>query len=354
MPGRMSVQMQGRMTRRLCRLICGILMVFAVLTAVRMTAHAAIRFDRACVNVMKGKTRDLDISCSSKNYKVYSSNRSIAQVNHKGRVKGKKAGDCEIIVTCGNETASIPVHVMSSITSGEMTFIGHRGYQDKYPENTISAFRGALRYGAAGVEFDVWVTRSKDLLVFHDESLKRMCGKSGSIRNVSASSRKKYKVRHNGRTGKIPTLEESIRFLSNEGKIAFIHMKKATRMVGKPGDEIADCIRRYGMLERSVVFCSSLKVIGWFSEHHPDVQVGYLYLGSSSKGAASKIRGAYGRGAKYFYFFSPSAVSYSNIRLAHRLGMKAGLYKTTQKKQILKLMDYGADFAMLYHKLIKK
>ena len=81
---------------------------------------------------------------------------------------------------------------------------GLEGYQDQYPENTIPAFQGALDYGADGVEFDVWCTKSQDLLVFHDATLNRMCKKNGSIRSLTDSSRRKYKVTRRGKKASIP------------------------------------------------------------------------------------------------------------------------------------------------------
>ena len=51
--------------------------------------------------------------------------------------------------------------------------IAHRGGADLWPENTMAAFAGAIACGADGAELDVHLTRDGDVVVFHDEALKR-------------------------------------------------------------------------------------------------------------------------------------------------------------------------------------
>ena len=52
-----------------------------------------------------------------------------------------------------------------------MLVLGHRGASATFPENTLSAFRGALDQGADGVELDVRRTADGGLAVRHDAEL---------------------------------------------------------------------------------------------------------------------------------------------------------------------------------------
>jgi len=55
-------------------------------------------------------------------------------------------------------------------------YIAHRGLHDKnIPENSMAAFERAIKYGYA-IELDVQKTSDDQLVIFHDESLYRMCG----------------------------------------------------------------------------------------------------------------------------------------------------------------------------------
>ena len=54
--------------------------------------------------------------------------------------------------------------------------IGHRGYSESYPENTLAAFDAALQLGIDGCECDVHVSADGEVFLLHDDSLQRTCG----------------------------------------------------------------------------------------------------------------------------------------------------------------------------------
>ncbi|KAL8429884.1 hypothetical protein Efla_004698 [Eimeria flavescens] len=55
--------------------------------------------------------------------------------------------------------------------------IAHRGGQAEAPENTLLAFRYSLEEcGCDMIELDVWVTKDGQLVVVHDDDLRRVCG----------------------------------------------------------------------------------------------------------------------------------------------------------------------------------
>lgn len=53
------------------------------------------------------------------------------------------------------------------------TVIAHRGASAYAPENTLPAFRLAFEMGADYIEYDVQVTKDKQLVILHDETLER-------------------------------------------------------------------------------------------------------------------------------------------------------------------------------------
>jgi len=54
--------------------------------------------------------------------------------------------------------------------------LAHRGASADAPENTIAAFREAVRQGADGVELDAQICGSGEIVVCHDERLNRLAG----------------------------------------------------------------------------------------------------------------------------------------------------------------------------------
>ncbi|KAI1407902.1 PLC-like phosphodiesterase [Hypoxylon sp. FL1857] len=55
--------------------------------------------------------------------------------------------------------------------------IGHRGYKAAFPENTMSAFRGAVDVGAHAIEADLHLSKDGVVVLSHDATLKRCFGR---------------------------------------------------------------------------------------------------------------------------------------------------------------------------------
>ncbi len=67
------------------------------------------------------------------------------------------------------------------------TLYAHRGLHDgndQVPENSLEAFRLACEHGY-GIELDVQLTKDRKVVVFHDETLKRMCSQPGCVRDYT-------------------------------------------------------------------------------------------------------------------------------------------------------------------------
>ena len=84
--------------------------------------------------------------------------------------------------------------------------IAHRGlHDDKLTENGLKAFEAAINAGVA-FEFDIHITKDGELIVCHDEDLKRTTGKEGIIEDLTLKE-----IRDNYRLldgEMVPTLDE--------------------------------------------------------------------------------------------------------------------------------------------------
>lgn len=94
--------------------------------------------------------------------------------------------------------------------------IGHRGYPEKYPENTLIGFQAALDLGADGVELDVHLSKDCVPIVFHDESFDRTADLAGSIRDTDAAEIIELSVHEPGRFADkfYPTFPSTLRSTS--------------------------------------------------------------------------------------------------------------------------------------------
>ncbi|RIA83588.1 PLC-like phosphodiesterase [Glomus cerebriforme] len=59
--------------------------------------------------------------------------------------------------------------------------IGHRGYPDKFPENTLESLQKALNYGADALESDVRLTKDGQVIMMHDTTLDRTTNGTGLV-----------------------------------------------------------------------------------------------------------------------------------------------------------------------------
>lgn len=61
----------------------------------------------------------------------------------------------------------------------------HRGASIRAPENTLEAFRRAIKDGAGGLELDVHMTRDGRVVVMHDDTVDRTTDGSGAVRDMT-------------------------------------------------------------------------------------------------------------------------------------------------------------------------
>lgn len=124
--------------------------------------------------------------------------------------------------------------------------LGHRGASSAHPENTVRAFREAIREGADGVELDVMRCATGELVVVHDDDLGRVIGeKPGSGLPIRTSSFADLRAHDLGFGERLPLLSEVIEEL---GPDALINIELKSPDV-KTAHEQAQLLRNDGLAE---------------------------------------------------------------------------------------------------------
>jgi glycerophosphoryl diester phosphodiesterase len=85
--------------------------------------------------------------------------------------------------------------------------LGHRGASAVETENTVAAFSRARADGADGVELDVLLCASGEVVVFHDDDLVRLAHRPERIAVMPWAALRDVEL---ARGGRIPTLEEAV------------------------------------------------------------------------------------------------------------------------------------------------
>ncbi|MDG2380938.1 MAG: glycerophosphodiester phosphodiesterase family protein [Pirellulaceae bacterium] len=90
----------------------------------------------------------------------------------------------------------------------------HRGASDTHPENTLAAFREAIRLGVAMIEFDVAFSSDAKLVLMHDGTVDRTTDGTGPVSDLTLLELKKLDAGSwkgsQFANERIPTLEETL------------------------------------------------------------------------------------------------------------------------------------------------
>lgn len=81
------------------------------------------------------------------------------------------------------------------ITKHKLVIIAHRGSHLNIPENTLAAYEAAIKEGADYVEIDLRTTKDGHLVIMHDESITRMTGIKGLIKDLNYSEIRDLKIK---------------------------------------------------------------------------------------------------------------------------------------------------------------
>ena len=152
------------------------------------------------------------------------------------------------------------------------SMFAHRGYHDishQIPENSMSAFRAALDRGY-GIELDLHMTRDGELVVFHDDTLERLCGYKGTVEELSCEELKKYYLLNTSE--QIPLFKDVLSVVDGSVPL-LIELKIPTR-------SLQICEKTYALLKDypGCYMVQSFNTLGlrWFRLHAPHVLRGQL------------------------------------------------------------------------------
>lgn len=147
----------------------------------------------------------------------------------------------------------------------------HRGASEYLPENTMLAFYTGIYMGANGIETDVQRAKDGTLVLFHDDTLKRVTGQAGSVADYTFAELQQFHVMRNGHVDKIVALEDFLAHFSFRDLTFAIELKGA----GVEKDT-ADLLRKYHMEKKAVVTSFQLDYLTAFRRYAPEFAIGYL------------------------------------------------------------------------------
>ncbi len=187
-------------------------------------------------------------------------------------------------------------------------YYAHRGLhnnESKAPENSLAAFKKAVEAGY-GIEMDVQLTKDKVPVVFHDFTLKRICGKEGKVCDYTFQELKEFKLC--GSEERIPAFEQVLNLVG--GKVPLIVELKVE------WTDISVCPLADEMLRNyKGLYCiESFNPLAlfWYRRHHSDVVRGQLSDGFLKSGEFKGILYVFLQNLMLNWITKPDFIAYNH------------------------------------------
>ncbi len=171
----------------------------------------------------------------------------------------------------------------SVTASGRPPYIlAHRGCRELAPENSIASFDLALEQGAHALETDLHITKDRQIVCFHDDTVDRMTDDEGNVNEMTLDELKQLAlVGGNGTkdfpTQRIPTLDEF--FTRYKDRAYFLlELKSPSWTTAEDIQLLHETIARHGVLDDMTVASFGHDILETVHQHAPDIHRGPISI----------------------------------------------------------------------------
>lgn len=156
----------------------------------------------------------------------------------------------------------------------DTVYYAHRGLHDNQsdaPENTMRAFERACEAGY-GIEMDLQLTKDRQVVVFHDNTLKRVCSADGQVSDYTYEELQEFSVY--GTDQRIPLFSDVLKLV--DGRVPLIIELKYKNFSNRICIEADKFLRDY----KGVYCIESFHpwALIWYRKHHPEICRGQLAM----------------------------------------------------------------------------
>ena len=221
---------------------------------------------------------------------------------------------------------------------GPTLVLGHRGASAHALENTLTAFRRARADGADGVELDVRLCASGEVVVFHDDDLKRLADRPERVAGMPFAALREVSLTGGER---IPSLDEVLEEIGPDLLVNVELKVRETESGHRLAGATAAILRRQPALRRILVSSFHPAALGWFRAALPDCATGLLFGPSQSRW----LRGAWSRVVLRPMALHPehTLVDDESVRRWHGEGHAVHAWTVDDPVELLRVAACGVD-----------
>ncbi|MHA1243374.1 MAG: glycerophosphodiester phosphodiesterase [Candidatus Heimdallarchaeota archaeon] len=205
---------------------------------------------------------------------------------------------------------------------------GHRGSSIREPENTMRALQAAIQEGADGVEFDVRITKDREIVIIHDAMINRTSNGNGRVKKFNCSELLGFDF---GKGEKIPLLKDVLKKYGNKYWLN-IEIKET----GFECDLI-EMLREFKITEKVVISSFKKAALKIIAKLTTDIPLAYLFnrpMNNFTK--LQKLK---------FTSIHPgkSLVNKQLIQAANKANLKVRVWTVDDFKEAKRLAKLGVD-----------
>jgi glycerophosphoryl diester phosphodiesterase len=224
----------------------------------------------------------------------------------------------------------------------ETQVTAHRGYSAVAPENTLAAIEKAIEVGADWAEIDVQLTADEEIVLLHDNDLKRMTGDPRRLINIPFSDLKSIpldkRVFQNFPDERIPTLRQAIDLA--RGRIGLNIELKFPGKDRRLAQKVAELLREEEF--ENECFVASLEVDGVLlaRKHNPKLKTAAIV--TVAAGDISKLD-------VDILSVNIKLATDRLLRKAQRQGKQIHVWTVNEPREMRRLIEHGVNNIITDH-----
>lgn len=224
--------------------------------------------------------------------------------------------------------------------------IAHRGASAHELENTIAAFRRARVDHADGVELDVQLCATGEVVVFHDNRLDRLANRPDLISDLSLKALREIPLRGGGF---VPTLSDVLEEL---GPRMLVNVELKVPRLSSGGalvSEVVKVLRKHSLGVRALVSSFHPLALARFRLAAPEITSGLLFSAVQS----IPMRAAWSRHLIMPFALHPEhwLADGEQIRYWHGQGYAVNAWTVDDRSEVRRLCVLGVDGLITNHPL---
>jgi len=219
----------------------------------------------------------------------------------------------------------------------------HRGYSAKYPENTMLAFEKAIEAGCDGIELDVQLSADGEMVVIHDEDVRRTTNGSGMVADLTLAELRALDA---GEGEKIPLLSEYFGLAAGFDIITNVELKNDLVDYIGLEEKVVALVHERGLSERVIISSFNLKSVDKVKRLAPAIPCGYLFASPDTPDPdtpdwESVVESMRAGGVEFIH---PGAdmVDEDFLEVVRRRGVPFGVWTVNDAAFMRRLIDAGA------------